>query len=160
MDADFSIITSWGEACPSLMEISLPRSSQPFSSYFFVLDDMYHLDSGRLSWHRITENFWIPDIENVNGSTWLYTAIVSNKYPGWHTLVSKAEKRIPENVSNPMDFERLTAVFNLMERRGRCDFVVGIKVEEAEESDGEEEENTSKDFSAGNVNEDDLDETV
>jgi hypothetical protein len=161
MDVDFLIITSWGEACPSLMEISLPRSSQPFSSYFFVVDDIYDLmtvDSGRLSWHRITENFWIPDIENVNGSTWLYTAIISDKYPGWHTLVNKAEKRIHENLLNPMDLDWLAAVFHLMERRSRCDFVVGVEVEEAEEV--EEDENTSKEFSAGDVNEDDVDEAV
>ncbi|KIK00454.1 hypothetical protein K443DRAFT_679172 [Laccaria amethystina LaAM-08-1] len=139
MDVDFLIITSWGEACPSLMEISLPHS-------------------GRLSWHRITENFWIPDIENVNGSTWLYTAIISDKYPGWHTLVNKAEKRIHENLLNPMDLDWLAAVFHLMERRSRCDFVVGVEVEEAEEV--EEDENTSKEFSAGDVNEDDVDEAV
>jgi len=113
-------------------------------------------DSGRLSWHRITENFWIPDIENLNGSTWLYTTIVSDKYPGWDTLVNKAEKRIHENVSNPMDFDRLSAVFHLMERRGRCDSVVGVRVEEA----GVDEENTSRELSAGDVNEDDVDEAV
>ena len=161
MDVDFSIVTSWGEACPSLMEISLPRSSQPFSSCFFVVDDIYDLitaDSSRLSWHRITENFWIPDIENVNGSTWLYTAIVSDKYPEWHTLINTAEKRIRENVLNPMDSDRLTAVFRLMERRGRCDLVVGVKVEEAKEE--VEERNAAKEISAGDVNEGDVDEAV
>ena len=115
-------------------------------------------DSSRLSWHRITENFWIPDIENVNGSTWLYTAIVSDKYPGWHTLINNAEESIRDKVSNPMDSDRLTAVFRLMKRRGRCDLVVGVKVEEAKEE--VEEKNTPKEISAGDVNEGDVDEAV
>ena len=128
---------------------------------FFVVDDIYDLmtaDSSRLSWHRITENFWIPDIENVNGSTWLYTAIVSDKYPGWHTLINMAKERIRDDVLNPMDRDRLTAVFRLMERRGRCDLVVGVKVEEAKEE--VEERNTAKEISAGDVNEGDVDEAV
>ena len=69
-----------------------------------------------------------------------------------------AEKRIRDNVSNPMDSHRLAAVFRLMERRGRCDLVAGFKVEEAKEE--VEGKNTSEEISAGDVNEGDVDEAV
>ena len=58
---------------------------------------------------------------------------MSDKYPGWHSLINNAKRRICENDSNSIGFDRLTAVFQLMEKCGRCDFVFGVKVEEAKE---------------------------
>ncbi|CAA7270516.1 unnamed protein product [Cyclocybe aegerita] len=56
LDQDASTVTEWGEACPSLVEITLPHSDG-------------------LSWFRFSGNVWVPDPKHALGVRWLETAI-------------------------------------------------------------------------------------
>ncbi|KAF8964506.1 hypothetical protein BDZ97DRAFT_1815441 [Flammula alnicola] len=53
IDQDFSTVTEWGDACPSLIEITLPRK------LVSLLND--------LSWYRVSESVWIPDPKHTAG---------------------------------------------------------------------------------------------
>ncbi|KAH9476335.1 hypothetical protein JR316_0011910 [Psilocybe cubensis] len=78
IDKELSIVTTWGTACPSLAEISLPHSKG-------------------LCWYKIAENVWIPDPKHTLGGKWLYETVVLKRHPGWKTIVDNLDDNHPSN---------------------------------------------------------------
>ncbi|PPQ64965.1 hypothetical protein CVT24_008153 [Panaeolus cyanescens] len=74
MDQDFTTVTDWGEACSSLVEITLPHSNG-------------------MSWFRLSGNLWIPDPRHTSGGPWLYDTVVLKRHPRWNSIVDGLKGR-------------------------------------------------------------------
>ncbi|KAF9477266.1 hypothetical protein BDN70DRAFT_862077 [Pholiota conissans] len=85
LDEDFTTVTCWGDACPSLTEISLPHSED-------------------LSWYRISENVWIPDPKHKAGAAWLSDAVTSKRHHKWGVIAEGLETNILNTTAAPTDF--------------------------------------------------------
>lgn len=95
IEKDFATVTEWGDACPSLVEITLPHSKD-------------------LSWYRISENVWIPDPQHTAGGSWLYNTIVLKRHPSWNTFVDGLEDRLEKTTpATPTDYIEIIATVRL-----------------------------------------------
>lgn len=116
IERDFATVTEWGDACPSLVEITLPRELR--TTYSARLKDSFHSspipDSKELSWYRISENVWIPDPQHTAGGTWLYNTIVMKRHPRWNNFVDGLEDRLEKTApTTPTDYIEIIATVRL-----------------------------------------------
>ena len=109
LDKDFATVTEWGESCPSLVEITLPRKCHrltPTSTYLSI----FLVDSNGLSWYKISNTLWIPDPRHNAAITWLRDAMVLKRFR-WDVMSDELEQTLCKNTANPNEYtETITAV--------------------------------------------------
>jgi hypothetical protein len=108
-DEDFNTVTEWGDACPSLTEITLPRKRTSHRSFSPHIYSCLVEDSEDLSWYRISENVWIPDPKHRAGAAWLSDAIKSKQHHKWDTISESIEDDILDTTAAPPDFTETIA---------------------------------------------------
>ncbi|KAJ7438163.1 hypothetical protein FB451DRAFT_1152208 [Mycena latifolia] len=69
MDAAFATVTAWGDACPSLLECTLPQSNA-------------------IKWVRVCDNLWLPDAAQPGAGRWVWGMLRAGRYPGWDRVVA------------------------------------------------------------------------
>lgn len=90
MDDDFVTVTSWGAVCPSLMECTLPHSSN-------------------LKWLRVLDDLWFPDPSDPQGVAWLLGMAYFRRYPQWNKIIRIIE-RMQSRTEIEGTIERLRAL--------------------------------------------------
>jgi hypothetical protein len=114
LDKDFATVTEWGESCPSLVEITLPRERRrPTYSYFekYLLIYFFGLvDSNGLAWYKISNTLWIPDPRHNTAITWLRDATVLKRFR-WDFISDELEQSLCKSTAHPSEYtETITAV--------------------------------------------------
>jgi hypothetical protein len=114
LDKDFTTVTEWGESCPSLVEITLPRECHRrlillLLEYF--IDRLFFLvDSNGLSWYKISNTLWIPDPRHNTAITWLRDAMVLKRFR-WDLMSDELDQTLCKSTTNPSEYtETITAV--------------------------------------------------
>ncbi|PPQ85896.1 hypothetical protein CVT25_015835 [Psilocybe cyanescens] len=97
IDKELSIVTTWGAACPSLAEISLPHSKG-------------------LCWYKIADNVWIPDPKHTLGGQWLYDTVVLKRHPGWKTIVDGLNDSPPSSSAGIVNSSAYTNTIAVVRR--------------------------------------------
>jgi len=93
MDDDFATVTSWGAACPSLLECILPRKLFFDGHLLFLISFYYsYVDSNNLKWLRVLDDLWFPDPSDPQGFAWLLGMVYSRRYPQWSRVVGVIEE--------------------------------------------------------------------
>lgn len=109
LDKDFTTVTEWGESCPSLLEISLPRECRRLLWIILTINQLW-LDSNGLSWYKTSSSLWIPDPRHNTAITWLHDAIILKRVR-WEVLVDELERTLCKGMANPNEYtESITAV--------------------------------------------------
>ncbi|KAF9531505.1 hypothetical protein CPB83DRAFT_849145 [Crepidotus variabilis] len=84
LDQDFSTVTEWGAACPSLEEIGLPHSQG-------------------LSWYRLAGNSWLPDPQHPLGEQWLSKSIARRRL-AWGSILNGLPESQKRASGHPSEF--------------------------------------------------------
>ncbi|KAJ7859769.1 hypothetical protein B0H14DRAFT_3628330 [Mycena olivaceomarginata] len=77
MDHAFETVTAWGTACPSLIECTVPQSSD-------------------VKWVRVCDNLWLPDPSQPDSARWIWDMLRACRYPGWDRVVDAIRAREAE----------------------------------------------------------------
>ncbi|KAF8171039.1 hypothetical protein K438DRAFT_1613379 [Mycena galopus ATCC 62051] len=93
MDHAFETVTAWGDACPSLIECTVPQSND-------------------VKWVRVCHNLWLPDPAQPGSARWIWDMLRCQRYPDWDRVVETIRVREVERSSDgtPLrDFHRQLA---------------------------------------------------
>ncbi|KAJ6452414.1 hypothetical protein C8R45DRAFT_847759 [Mycena sanguinolenta] len=83
MDHAFETVTAWGDACPSLVECTVPQSNH-------------------VKWVRVCDNVWVPDPSQPGSTRWMWGMLRCQKYPDWDRVVDTIRLREVERSSSGM----------------------------------------------------------
>ena len=117
LDKDFATVTEWGESCPSLVEITLPREYHRTSSSLSLIDSFFFffglVDSNGLAWYKISNTLWIPDPRHNTAITWLRDAMILKRFR-WDFMSDELEQTLCKSTAAanpPSEYtETITAV--------------------------------------------------
>jgi hypothetical protein len=89
MNDDFETVAAWGTACPTLNDVTLPRTSvwRCYPAEKLIVSG--YLDGSQ--WLRIYDDFWMPDPTDRHSLQWLVNTVRSGNDPDYVQKVTSMQ---------------------------------------------------------------------